>query len=83
MMIKVEFADGSIEEVDEEIFDLLTTRSIDWPNIDEDSYFGYDELTGLMADVVDVEIDGISYTVSIYHVADIENGGYIKLGAIA
>ena len=80
MMVNVEFADGSIEEVDEEIFDLLTTRTIDWPNLDEESYFGYDELTGLMADVVDVEIDGISYRVNIYHVADIENGDYRILG---
>ena len=80
MMINVEYADGSIEEVDEEIFDLLTTRTIDWPNIDEESYFGYDELTGLMADVVDIEVDGFSYRVNIYHVADIENGDYKILG---
>lgn len=80
MMINVEFADGSIEEVDEEIFNLLTTKAIDWPNIDEESYFGYDELTGKMADVVDVEIDGFSYRVNTYHVADIENGDYRILG---
>ncbi len=80
MMINVEFADGSVEEVDEEIFNLLTTRTINWPNIDEESYFGYDELTGLMADVVDVEIDGFNYRVNTYHVADIEYGDYRILG---
>ena len=80
MMINVEFADGSVEEVDEEIFDLLTTQAIDWSNIDEESYFGYDELTGKMADVVDVDIDGFSYRVSTYHIADIENGDYRILG---
>ena len=74
-LVSVEFADGSVEKVDKEIFELLTTNVIDWPN-DEESYFGRDELTGKMADVVDVEIDGITYTVNIYHVADIENGDY-------
>ena len=75
-MIKVEFADGSVEKVDKEIFELLTTKVIDWPNVDEESYFGRDELTGKIADVVDIEIDGMTYTVNIYHVADIENGDY-------
>lgn len=75
-MIKVEFADGSVEKVDKEIFELLTTKVIDWPNVDEESYFGRDELTGKPSDVVDVEIDGMTYTVNIYHVADIENGDY-------
>jgi len=75
-MIKVEFADGSVEKVDKEIFELLTTKVIDWPNVDEESYFGRDELTGKPSDVVDVEIDGMTYTVNIYHVADIANGDY-------
>ena len=75
-LVSVEFADGSVEKVDKEIFELLTTKVIDWPNVDEESYFGRDELTGLMADVVDIEVDGTTYTVNIYYVADIENGDY-------